>query len=180
MAEKFTAGYYVGFIQSWALGQSKEKGTPEFSIVFIPEYKKGPGGTKEDCPQEKRTIYRYITDKTIDYFVADLKALGYDRDQFDDLDPNSPNAFNFEGAEIEARCKFEDYKGESKEKWELALVKNVAKPMEEGGVANLNALFGGAMKSLVGNKKAMPAASSGYGAKDGNTANTGTKDDIPF
>lgn len=175
----FTAGYYVGHIQKWNLSEAGT-GNPQFVINFIPAYKKGPKGAKEECPNDPRSVYRVITDKTIEYFANDLKALGYDRDTFDDLDPTSPNAFNFEGIEIEVRMKLETYDGRERERWELAMVKTEIKPLERQGISALNAQFANKLRELrmggSGTAQARtpaPAAATGY-------ANNAADDDVPF
>lgn len=172
-------GYYGATIESWSLGQSKEKGTPEFAITFILDHYKGPGGSKVECPNLKRTAFRYITDKTIDYFVNDLKALGYDRDDFDGLDPKSSTAFDFEGIEIEVQLNYETYEGKQKEKWNLALNagKITSKPLPEDGVSALNALFGNRLKALKGNAPA-PARKPAESAAAGSAASG--EEEIPF
>jgi hypothetical protein len=158
MSDKLRPGFYVAHVQNWGLAQSKTKGTPQFTLAVVLTNFKGPGGKLEECPSLTRTIYRAITEKTIEYFVNDLKALGYDRDNFDDLDPASPNAFDFEGKEVEVRLKYEQYEGQEQERWELALVKPAAKPLETTGVQSLNAMFGGHLAGLRnGNGSTTPA-----------------------
>ncbi len=176
-------GYYVGHIQKWAMSEAKS-GNPQFVLTFALAHYKAAGGKQEECPALERNIYRVITEKTIEYFVNDLKALGYDRDNFDDLDPASANAFDFSGIEMEARLKYETFEGKEREKWDLAVVKGGAevKPLEQTGVASLNARFGSNLKSLkngappVTRRPAPPPAAGYAGASD--TAEGG--DEIPF
>lgn len=151
------AGYYVGHIQSWELGEANT-GNPQFVLRVLLDHFKGPGGKREECDQVERSVYRVITDRTVDYFVNDLKALGYDRDNFDGLDPDSPDAFDFSGLEVEVQLRFETYEGKTREKWNLAVVSGrpEVKPLDVGGRATLNARFGSKLAPLRGGSSPPP------------------------
>lgn len=180
MAEReLKPGKYVGHIQQWSLGKAST-GNPQFTITFALAYYKLAGGGQEDCPSLERTIFRSITDKTIDFFVKDLQALGYDRDTFDALDPKAPDAFDFQGIEIEASLKYETYEGKEREKWNLAMTGGglVIEPLEQSGLASLNAMFGSNLKAMraagavAAPRRAEPAPAG---------ADPGSKDEeIPF
>jgi hypothetical protein len=173
---KLKTGFYHATITDWALGQSKEKGTPQFSITFELDAYKGSGGKREDCPTLTRTLFRYITDKTIDYFVSDLKALGYTHDDFDGLEKKSSTAFDFGGIEIEVRLNYETYEGKERERWDLAMggKKLEVKPLEDDGVSKLNALFGDRLKGLKSNAATPPKKQPAAAAKQVND------EEIPF
>lgn len=77
-------------------------GTPAIAITFHVEY----NGTPYD-----RTVYLYLSDAAWEHSYKKLKRLGFNGD-FD-----APK-FSVDGAELE--CKFEQYQGKDREKWELA------------------------------------------------------------
>lgn len=186
MSDRLEPGYYVGHVQSWQLGENENTGNPQFVLTFTLAHRRR-GRELIDCPHWNRSIFRVITDKTVEYFAADLRALGYDRDDFDGLDPDGPCPFDFEGIEIEASMKLEEYEGKTREKWDLAVVGGGApkvKALEAGGTAKLNALFGGALKAapprLNRVRAPAPAPASDYDDGTAPPARSEQDDPIPF
>lgn len=149
-------GKYRGTITKWGLGKAKT-GNPQFQVSFELKHKIGAGGAPEDCPNWERTIFRSITEKTIDYLVEDLQRLGYDRDNFDGLDPEGPQAFNFAGIEVDVECDHETWEGKKREKWRFNAGGGAPaiNPLERKEVSQLNALYS---KKLKGGNGASPAA----------------------
>lgn len=62
-----------------------------------------------------------VTDNSADWLIQTVQHLGYDRDDLLGLDPDSDNAFNFEGVDFIAKCKHEEYQGRQQEKWSVVL-----------------------------------------------------------
>lgn len=140
-------GLYQAFIQKWGFTEAKT-GTPQlfFSVSISKEI-----DSKElkDCPQYERTIFRAITENTIGFVSADLKNLGYPHPTFDQLEPDHPQAYSFEGHEVKVRCKHGvDQKGAPREEWSFAFGGSFeGKPVEKSKVSKLNALFGSYLKA---------------------------------
>lgn len=103
------------------------------------------------CPNFERTIFRAITDKTVDYVIEELRSLGYDRTSFSALDPNARDSFDFRDIEFDAVCKHETYQGNQKERWEFKRGMSDVTPLEVSEVSKLDALFG---KKLIAGKPA--------------------------
>ncbi len=153
-------GKYKGRIVKWGLGESKEKKTPQLSFVVHIEREVAPDGTEYDCPTYERTIYRYITDATVERLVDDLRRLGYEGESFDQLHPDHPQAHSFEGQEVRVYCKFEQYQNQDKEKFEFDFGTPEIKNMEKAAVSQLNAKFGAMLKATArpAAEKAPPSA----------------------
>lgn len=158
MMPSFQEGYYLAKITKWGLSKNKNTGNSQVIFSFVPTGREEKGELV-DCPSYERSIFRVITENTIDFLVTDLKNLGYTPDTFDALDPAHPQAFNFEGIEVKVRCVHEDYKGETKEKWQFAWGQEI-KPLERKEVSQLNAMFGSRLKA-AGAAAAAPAKTNG-------------------
>jgi hypothetical protein len=172
---EYEPGYYKGTIVSWTLGESNEKNTPQFCVTFTVDEREVGGGTVPASGGE-RTVFRAITEGTAKYVVKDLRALGYDRDNFDDLDPESANAFDFAGLPVRVRCKYEEYKGEEKERWDFAMGAGLqVKKLEPKGVSKLNAVFGGMLRASKPS-----AAAPAPRALPRPPASQAAQDDTPF
>jgi hypothetical protein len=181
-------GIYKAHIQKATLGEAKT-GNPQIVYEFILDGILDSDGEFVDCAHVPRTIYRVITENTIDYVVPELQALGYDRDGFDDLDPDSPNAFDFQGIETTVEMKLEMYDDKPRERWQFTR-KGQGKKLEQSGVSKLNAMFGGKLKSgkadngtrapvaRVKNTRQSALPSGGDAAEPGD--NGESNDPIPF
>jgi hypothetical protein len=146
MSSSFAAGKYRAQIVNWGFSKAKS-GNPQIFWSVKPIGKITPGGDLENCPDWERTIFRAITDKTIEFVAVELKALGYNYDTFDQIDRNHPQAFNFGAGEVTVEMKHEMYQGKQQERWQFCLGKAFEPtPVERGEVAKLNAMFGGNLK----------------------------------
>lgn len=178
MSTKFLQGEYVATITTWGLGESRHKKTPEFTIRFRPIGKVNPNDPEGDliqCPDDERSLYRYITQKTIDFFREDLEYLGYDKESFKYLNPDVSGAHDFSGKQINVRCDYEEFEGKTREKWKLVRggVQELV-PLEDKKVRELDALYGKSLKSLA-------SKSNGGSTKPETAATAPTDDDsIPF
>src|SRR5688572_29622211 len=118
----YEPGRYWAKITRQAMGQAST-GNPQFVLSFLVVGKVDP--TKPDgeliaCPQYERSIFRTITEKTVDYLIEDLKTLEYDKPSFKFLDPETEGYQDFTGKELEVFCRHETYNGKQQEKWGIA------------------------------------------------------------
>lgn len=160
---------YWGRVTKQQMGKAESSGNPQFVLSFIIMGKVNPLDPKGDllsCPSQERTIYRVITDKTIDYALEDLQALCDARGitpyptSFRQVDPNRPE-FNcdFVGTEIGFYCKHDTYQGKTKEKWQVSRGSGGASagdPMDDKEMRQLDALFAKKMGGGKAPAKAPP------------------------
>lgn len=134
----------------------------QFLTVFVDFRLLGrynPSGQLEDCPPEERSLYRAITEKTIRWVLADLKAIGFDRDSFTFFDPETPGAVNLYGREIEVVCDHEDYQGSPRERWAVRRDRAREK-VGSAELARLDALYAEDIARVLGNGETAVTASS--------------------
>tara|TARA_R110000803_G_scaffold205530_2_gene272256 strand:+ start:4669 stop:5379 length:711 start_codon:yes stop_codon:yes gene_type:complete len=159
----YAQGRYWGKVTEQALGNSKDKGTPEIAIRFTIQGRVNPADPDPQapllaCPINDRTVYLYITTKTADFVIRDLRNLGYRSDGFSALAPGSPNHESLVGKETEFICTHESYKGESRERWSVGFErKPLESKMDAKEMKQLDAMFGKAFKATP--STAMPAGS---------------------
>ena len=130
-------------------------------------------GECQETEQYERSFYRTINEKTAEFAIQDLRALGYDRPSFSDLDPDS--GFSFEGTEVEMFCNHEEYNGEPRERW--GVVRQIGggeiegKRVEKKALRALDNLFGKALKETAkpAPRAQQPAVALGI-----------TDEDVPF
>lgn len=172
--------YREGLHQVEFIGQEfgeNDKGTPTLSLEFLvlAEYKEGQPWDFQAGEQKKRTLRRYLTDKTVNYFVEDIQRLGAKGvTSFKMLDPNTPGHHSFVGFKTDLWCKHEEYDGNLVERWQVPM--GEATPMKKVDPAKLRALdnqFGAALKGAFGAKASAPAPAA-YPRP------SITDDDIPF
>lgn len=171
MAQFYPEGAYSGTVIEQGFGQSKEKKTHFFFLKVQVD------SNEDGSPVEKsyeRTVTRYITEATLEYFAEDLKALGFQwRDSFNDLHPSIPSHHSFVGMAIDLYCKHE---GEY-ERWQISRPLGGGQQIEQLGSADMRKLdnmFGKAMKGgspAKPNGAPPPRAVASQGIGD---------DDVPF
>lgn len=174
----YEEGLYVGRVLSQAFGESKDKGTPYFSLTTLPLRRKLPGSEEyEDVSGQQRTVFMYLTEGTAEMVAEQLRSIGFDGSKFEDLDPANEGHHSFVGEEIPLWCSIEEYKGKKNDKWSVSNGGGGGlqhKGLERGKLSRLNALFG---KHL----KAAGAAGKGEARRAPAGANRAAKDDdIPF
>ena len=171
MADKtqYRQGRYWARCTSQVLGESKPKegeshGTKFVALGFaiLGEVNSAdPDGALLTCAAGDRTVFLYLTEKTVERSIEELRSLGFDKDSFRYLLPEVAGYVNLAGTEVALQCRHDTYQGDTKEKWSLAFQgggpPNI-KPLNQAGVRQLDALFGKALK-------AKPAKSNGNGAK---------------
>lgn len=157
MAIHYAEGRYVCEVTAQAMGETS-KGNPQFvlqvKVLGTPD-PKDPESYIPAAQQYTRTHYRAITEKTIEYFTADLKQLGFRGESFRQLDPNTPNFHDFRGQVIDMICTHEnDQNGQPRERWGIA--RSIAgelqvKALEPKRLRELDNLFGKHLKGLKEN-----------------------------
>jgi hypothetical protein len=118
----FDVGKYRGRITDYGVigpgpGGEHQQVFVEFEIVGRYDPATGQAAA---CSSGRRTYYKAITPKTIDWLFLDLKAIGYDRDSFQGLDPEAPGAVNLFDREIDVTCDHEIYQAKDRERWSIS------------------------------------------------------------
>ncbi len=150
----YDEGAYVGEVIGQALGEGTgAKKTPYFMLkVKVLGTPDGSGGFIKEDRQYERSVYFYLTEKTVEFTAENLAGLGF-RGKISELDPDHPKAHIFKG-QIDLYCKHEEYNGQWSEKWWLSRVLDVPK-LDAKKTRQLDSLFSKAMKNAapVGMKK---------------------------
>jgi len=157
MADLGVPGNYKARIKSVSVSEAST-GTPSIDFLCEVLMYVNDDGLEEEVPEGmEKTVYRYVTDGTAKRTIADLRTLGYDRDNFDGCDPEGENPFDFAGKEVGLRMKIETYKDTDRERWEFEF-SGATKPLEKKKLAGLNAKFSNLFK-------ASPSAAPANGTK---------------
>ncbi len=176
----YAVGRYACKVTDQALGETST-GKPQFVLRFQVlglVDPKDPSRYIAGAQQYERTHYRAITDKTIQYFIEDLKLLGFKGESFKALDPNNDGFHDFRDLDIDMWCSHEnDQEGKPREKWGVARQGSTfeVKPLEAKKVRDLDNLFGKQLKSA---KAAEPVRTAPANAAS--PAMEITDDDVPF
>lgn len=155
----YDKGRYIAEVTNQELSETKGSGAkgpqPQFVLTFRPLGMRdlhNPGGELIACDEYERSIFRVINDKTIEYVLEDLEALGFEGTSFDQLSQSHPNCYSFVGKEIEVSCQHEEYQGKTVERWSLA--KNgggfIPKKLDSQSAKKLDAMFGQKLKGKFG------------------------------
>jgi hypothetical protein len=137
--------YRCGILQQGFTTSSK--GTPQFVLKF--EVMADASGNAVE--QQERHYFKAITEKTMEYFVKDLKNLGVSVSNLMQLDPATPGHVSLVGSEVLMYCKHGfDQNGEPKEDWGVGLPDMEMKPPPPDAMRRLNMMFGAAMKQAGG------------------------------
>jgi hypothetical protein len=144
---------YWGKITSNKMGKAKT-GTAQFILQFEIVGKINPADPDGDlltCPTGERTVFRAITDKTIDWVLKDLEQLGFQGESFRLLDMDEPGGVNFQNRELAFFCEHK-YGNDQKlrEQWGISSGHKplVIEPMEAKEIRALDNLFGRSLKGL--------------------------------
>lgn len=163
MAPHYAEGVYECEIVAQGLNTSKTKGTPGVFVDIMPRN-----------GQYDRRIQWWITDKTVDFVIRDLRLIGFSGESWSEFDPTSEKFYDFTGKTIQAQCKYErDATDQSKvyERWELPYEgkPRETKLLDRKEVRKLDMMFG---KQLKAAKLEAPAAQI--------AADIAADDGIPF
>ncbi len=170
----YPTGAYKDTIVEQALSEN-DKGT---AFVALKVKVNGLPANLEDY---ERTITLYITDAAVPYTVEKLRVVGYDRQNWKDIDPATHGYFNFVGIEAPLYCKHETGDKGTFEKWDISTPRagKMLEPIEPSKLRKLDMMFGNALKGgapapVTRAKQSTAAVASGgdpMGISD---------DDVPF
>lgn len=175
----FLPGKYMVRVIAQGFSEAKT-GTIQFFFKFVPQCLVSEEGEKVSCADYERTCFMALTDKTIDFSVRNLRAIGFDGVSFEDLEPDRAGHFSFVGTDVEMECKHESYEGREREKWQLPMSGGSSVEHVPGVGKRLDALFGDALKLPTGTRTTAQAPAEPKLPVEGESAGNLPKDDIPF
>jgi hypothetical protein len=141
--------------------ESSAKKTSGFFLIVKPICEVHPetGEHVEDCLPYERTVQFWITEKTAERIITDLRKLGFEGKAFIDLDPDRRGTYSFVGQRIRVVCKHETSDGKTYDKFELPFLGSPRVIPNQSNVASkLDNLFGKKLKTSAG--PAAPAVQS--------------------
>jgi len=156
--------YEKGRYRCRVTGQGFSKastGTPQLFIKFVPLALIHGPGDEESVQGYERTFWRALTDNTIDYTLEDLQNLDVNVESLMHLDPAHPSHVSIVGEE---KCFWvqPDSQKPDREKWGVAKSASASdwapKPVDQGGLKKLDAMFGAARKKAGLSSKPVSAA----------------------
>lgn len=174
MKPYYEVGVHVGRVIQQALTESNG-GTPQFLLrVKVLGRGLADGSYEPHGQQFERSIYLPLTEKTLEWVVPQLQAIGFTGRSIAQLDPDHPQAHSFVGQDIDLYCGRDEYKGVEKEKWGISSGPKefVSKTLDPKALRKLDALFGKALGS-----KAVPVKPTAPDVEDDTEI---TDEDIPF
>lgn len=123
----------------------------------------------------ERMAFLPVTEKTMEYLIPKLEALGYSRDSIRFLDLDNPQCHDLRGTTAEFFCKHEaGQDGSMRERWDVCTPSAAMelKPPDPQDIRRLDMLFGRARKtgSPASRPKDIPPSSSDEAITD---------DDVP-
>lgn len=182
-------GRYWGRITHQRLGKSSN-GNPQIMVSFVVLGKVNVSDPDGDLlpvmQQYERTVFRVITENTIDWVTQDLDKLSWVGDDWATFDEGHPSCCQIVGNELGFFCKHEAHyqTGEPREVWSIAQdnMGPTVIPLESSELRKLNALFGKALKARANvDRKEAPVCAPVPKAAVTQTGDDRTSDDdIPF
>jgi hypothetical protein len=127
-----------------------------------------PDGDLLACQDGERSVYRAITDATMEYIVADMDAIGWFGNKWSQFDENDRECVSVIGKELAFFCKHEDRNvkdeetgkwvasGELREVWSIAMQSAPVKSLDEKGMKSLDSMFGKALKGRKPKQETVP------------------------
>ena len=168
----YAPGRYVCRVEKHDIGTTS-KGNVQLVVQFRVIGRPNPDDPEQyyhEKTQLERRYYRVLNENTIEWATEDLKALGFRGDSFEQLSPNHPQAWSFEGVELDMFCNHEsDQKGELREVWFIARTGGslVQEAADVSKIRELDYVFKKQLQSLKGGDeppaKAAAPARSGKG-----------------
>lgn len=147
-------GTYLGRMTECGQSESKEKKTPYFWIEFRIEYE-AINGQWEPIAPTTRDINFYLSEKSWDISVANLKSIGWNGN----LDAPQFNADVSTGISLE--CTHETYKDKPQERWALPYTGRERAPLDRAAQRALQAKLANEFKPRpAGGPVAPPPAAS--------------------
>jgi hypothetical protein len=114
-------GRFLGKIRDCGFLEARSEGKhPQCFVTFdVLARIDAASGALIGVPSATRTYYKSTHPKSVAWLIADLKAIGYDKESFRFLDPEVEGAVNLFGREIEVTCTHEVYQGVERERWSI-------------------------------------------------------------
>lgn len=175
----YDAGEYLFKVTNQGFGQNKT-GSSFFFLEGEPVAVFQDGQEFSVTPYQ-RTIKLTITDKTVQFVIDKLTAIGWPGGRWGTLDPNESGHHSFVGQELRVVCKLEpgvDDSSKLYEKWDLPFGSAEKTENDPSVSRKLDAMFG---KSAAAAKKPAakkPPADANRAMQE--AAASGGDDDIPF
>jgi hypothetical protein len=146
----YEPGKYRGRIRDYGVFKSEAgQQHPTVFITFDVMGRYDPAtGERGPCPPGTRTYTKAITPRTIDWLLADLKAIGYDKVGLKYLDPEVPGAVDLFGREIDVDCDLETFEGRERERWSIG--RGPRTKLAQGDLEELDAQYGAELKKAFG------------------------------
>ncbi len=160
MTVQYQPGEYWGDVVDHGFTEAKT-GTPQLFVRFLVLGKvsaTNPAEYEESGEQLECTVYRPITDKTIEFVTEDMERLGFHGTMFDEFKADGPGSFDIRGQQFKFFCKYEQYQGKQRPKWSIAR-ERTSTPVAASAMERLQATFGKHLKPLA--KSAPTATASG-------------------
>lgn len=144
-------GKYRGRITDYGVTQSLAgQKLPTVFVTFELVGRYDPEtGEVEPCSPESRTYFKSISPRTIDWLLADLKTIGFDKPGLEYLDPEAPDAADLFGREIDIVCQHETYDGRDRERWSIHRERTREK-INRQSLARLDAQFSEKIRRAFG------------------------------
>lgn len=143
----YEPGRYRCTVVNQGFGNSKQKATPYFYLTVKPFERVISSEIAERCAESyEREIMLYITDATLKYLVPKLREMGWQGNDWGDLDPLSGEHHSFSNEVVVASCDIEQVDDKVYEKWNLAGGRTFEHERDDNVVRTLNAMFGKALK----------------------------------
>lgn len=143
-------GKYRIRLKEHVMSESKN-GNPQIAIQFDVIGVYGPNGEYSQHAPFERTMFLTITDKTVDWIMETLRAIGFMGKSFTELDTQQPNHHSFAGVEVDAWCKHDEYDGKTREKWNISrgAGASLPKPSDRSSLRKLDALYGSYLQKPI-------------------------------
>ena len=150
-------------VRDWGFAFAKNKGTPYMWIDFVFDNIQGPKGEELDI-----RAFLYITDGTLEYFLAKLRNLGWKGTNFTELDKSAPGYYDLTGAKGALTVDIETWEGKPMAKVNYINDPNHTpeSPMDSKALKTLNEKLKGKIAAFNAKNPAAPApAAKPNGAK---------------
>ncbi len=182
----YEQGRYEGEVTDQGFVKART-GNVQFIIRFTVKGRIDPANPDNMFPvpaQYERTVYRALTEKTVEYFVGDMAGLGIEIASFTDLDPKNERGFvSLKGKIADFICSHETgMDGGLREKWGLGRPATAGKPVESiasAEVKSLDRLFGKHLKKAPATQVPTPRLQPVSATADSGGLEIGDED-IPF
>jgi len=143
----FLPGTYKANVTGQSLTKTK-KGRPQFQLNFSLLGKVRDDKTVEECEAYERTCYMTITEKSVEYVLADLASIGFDGNSFAKLSESSADYHNFVGIQISVSCEHNVYEGVKREQWRIFWGGSTAEQLGAAEIRELDALYADELKKI--------------------------------